>query len=140
MLQIVVDKSSVLKTDVVIIGAGPSGCSASLYLSKLGVDYYVLVEKDSFPRDKVFGDALSGKVLSQLKALYPKWIDEIKALGSLYTPSWGVIFSAPDSNQVSIPSIHKPSDAEHSPGCIAKRLDFDSWIFQRLHLHMQQFF
>lgn len=77
-----VDKSRVLKTDVVIIGAGPSGCSASLYLSKLGGDH-VLVEKDSFPRDKVCGDALSGKVVSQLKALYPKWIDEIKALDIL---------------------------------------------------------
>ena len=131
MLQIVVDKSRVLETEVVIIGAGPSGCSASLYLSKLGVDH-VLVEKDSFPRDKVCGDALSGKVVSQLKALDPKWIEEIKALGSLYTPSWGVIFSAPDSNQVSIPFRHKPSEAEHSPGYIAKRLDFDSWLFSKI--------
>ena len=58
--------SQIIETDIVIIGAGPAGCSASLYLAQFGIPH-VVVEKEVYPRDKVCGDALSGKVVSQLK-------------------------------------------------------------------------
>lgn len=120
-----------LETKVVIIGAGPGGCSASLYLSQFDIPH-VVVEKETFPRDKVCGDALSGKVVNQLKKLNPDWIEELKELSDEYVPSWGVIFSAPDGNEIGIPFKHKPSEAAHSPGFVTKRVDYDYWLFKKL--------
>jgi geranylgeranyl reductase family protein len=120
-----------LKSKVAILGAGPAGCSASFYLSMCGIDH-VIIDKAKFPRDKVCGDALSGKVVNQLKRLNPDWINELKFAREAFTPSWGVVFSAPNGNEVAIPFKHKPGEAENSPGFIAKRMDFDNFLFEKL--------
>ena len=54
-----------LRADVCIIGGGPGGCATALQLAKHGADV-LLLEKAAFPRDKVCGDALSGKVVRSL--------------------------------------------------------------------------
>ena len=54
--------------DAVIVGAGPSGCAAALYAHKYGLKT-LLIDKAVFPRDKVCGDALSGKSVRILKEL-----------------------------------------------------------------------
>ena len=123
--------SQIIETDIVIIGAGPAGCSASLYLAQFGIPH-VVVEKEVYPRDKVCGDALSGKVVSQLKKINPAWLDELKLETQEFIPSWGVVFSAPDGNEVAIPFKHKPHETEHSPGFVTKRVDYDYWLFQKL--------
>ncbi len=120
-----------IETDIVIIGAGPAGCSSSLYLAQFGIPH-VVVEKEVYPRDKICGDALSGKVVSQLKKLNPAWLDELKLDQDGFIPSWGVIFSAPDGNEIAIPFKHKPHQTEHSPGFVTKRVDYDYWLFQKL--------
>jgi geranylgeranyl reductase family protein len=119
-----------LTTDIVIIGAGPAGCSASIYLSKFKIPH-VILEKDVFPRDKICGDALSGKVVSQLKRIDPRWVDELSS-NAIATPSWGVVFSSPNGNSVEIPFRHKPNEAAHSPGFISKRINFDNFLFNKL--------
>ena len=45
---------------MVIVGAGPAGSTAALYAHRAGLKC-VLVDKSTFPRDKICGDALSGK-------------------------------------------------------------------------------
>ena len=57
--------------DVIIVGAGPAGTAAALYAKKFGLKC-ILLDKAEFPRDKVCGDALSGKsvrVMTELDML-----------------------------------------------------------------------
>jgi geranylgeranyl reductase family protein len=64
--------------DVVIVGAGPAGSTAATYLARAGVDV-LLLEKSTFPRDKVCGDGLTPRGVKQVLALGidvsgPDWI------------------------------------------------------------------
>ena len=43
--------------DVVCVGAGPAGATLGFYMSKMGRKI-LLLEKATFPRDKICGDAL----------------------------------------------------------------------------------
>jgi flavin-dependent dehydrogenase len=52
--------AQILNTDVLILGAGPGGAATALFLAKEKINC-VLADKAIFPRDKICGDALSGK-------------------------------------------------------------------------------
>ncbi|MBH10117.1 MAG: hypothetical protein CMG74_07170 [Candidatus Marinimicrobia bacterium] len=54
--------------DILIVGAGPAGSTAALYAHKYNLKT-LLIDKANFPRDKVCGDALSGKTVRMLKEL-----------------------------------------------------------------------
>ncbi|OFX44754.1 MAG: hypothetical protein A2046_04900 [Bacteroidetes bacterium GWA2_30_7] len=58
--------------DIVIIGAGPAGCSCALALNNSGLKV-ALIDKSYFPRDKICGDAIPGKALKYLKELSPEF-------------------------------------------------------------------
>ncbi len=47
-----------IETDVLIVGAGPGGAAAAYHLARHGIDVTV-VDKASFPREKVCGDGLT---------------------------------------------------------------------------------
>ena len=63
--------------DVVIVGGGPAGTTAALYANRLGLNT-IIVDKSIWPRDKICGDALSGKVVDVLKDLH--LINQVKTL------------------------------------------------------------
>ena len=44
-----------LDSQVLIVGAGPAGATAAYYLAKAGINV-ILLDRQSFPRDKVCGD------------------------------------------------------------------------------------
>ncbi|MFY0643265.1 MAG: NAD(P)/FAD-dependent oxidoreductase [Bacteroidia bacterium] len=115
---------------VIIIGAGPAGLSASIHLSSFNIKH-LIIEKSEFPRDKICGDAISGKVTSILKKLNPTYPKELAQLGEVYMPSWGVTFSAPNGTEVNIP--FKEDTSSEAPGYIVKRMDFDNWLFQKIN-------
>ena len=48
--------------DVVVIGAGPGGATASRYLAKKGLKV-CMIDKDQFPRDKPCGGGFSESLL-----------------------------------------------------------------------------
>ena len=118
-------------TDIVIIGAGPAGCSTSLFLAKNKIPH-TIIDKAIFPRDKVCGDALSGKVVYVMKQLNPEMIDDYNNNSNQFMPSWGVKFVAPNGKSIDIPFKSDVSKETHAPGFISKRIDFDASLFNKL--------
>lgn len=114
-----------LHTGVCIIGAGPGGCAAALQLARHGVEP-VLIDKSVFPRDKVCGDALSGKVMRSLERLDPALAAELRRI-SAALPSWGVSFTAPNGRTLRVPFSRETGKGE-APGAIMPRLDFDGFM------------
>jgi geranylgeranyl reductase family protein len=54
--------------DVIVVGAGPAGSTAATYLARAGLDV-LLLDKATFPREKVCGDGLTPRAVRQLLAL-----------------------------------------------------------------------
>ncbi len=53
------------QADVIVVGAGPAGAGTAYHLAQAGVDV-LLLEKASFPRDKICGDGLTPRAVKQL--------------------------------------------------------------------------
>lgn len=54
--------------DLIVVGGGPAGAAATLFARRRGLRT-LLLDREGFPRDKVCGDALSGKAISILHEL-----------------------------------------------------------------------
>src|ERR1700761_7470465 len=51
--------------DVIVVGAGPGGATAAYHLARAGLDV-LLLEKTTFPREKVCGDGLTPRAVRSL--------------------------------------------------------------------------
>jgi geranylgeranyl reductase family protein len=58
----------VVRTDVLVVGAGPGGSSAATHLARLGRDV-LLADGAEFPRDKACGDGLTPRAVAELRRL-----------------------------------------------------------------------
>ncbi len=116
-----------LHSGICVLGGGPGGSTVALRLSQLGVPC-IVVEKDRFPRDKVCGDALSGKVMRSLERLDPAIAAQVKAHGQ-GMPSWGVTFVAPSGRALRVP-FSRATGVGEAPGVILPRLQFDDLLFR----------
>lgn len=120
-----------ISVDVCILGAGPGGAAAALRLSRLGVPCLV-VDKAVFPRDKVCGDGLSGKVSAILERIDPSVAEKLRRC-DLKVDSWGVTFVAPNRIGIDIPlkadyELHR----ERPVGFVCRRIDFDDLLVREL--------
>ncbi len=119
------------ETDIVIIGAGPAGCSTSLFLSQHHIPH-TIIEKQVFPRDKICGDALSGKSVYVLNKLNPAILQSFASKADSFIDSWGVKFVAPNGKSIDIPFKSERSKESAPPGFISKRVHFDHELFKLL--------
>lgn len=109
--------------DVIIIGAGPAGSTAAMFLGRtLGKDRVLLVDKARFPRDKTCGDAQGRKAARILKELsiyegYEKLPGHVV---------YGITLSSPNGTIVSIDVEKRDKPA---PGFVHRRQDFDNFLF-----------
>ena len=120
-----------LETEIAVIGAGPAGSATSIFLSQKGIKH-TLFEKAQFPRDKICGDGLSGKVVSLLRKMDAAIISELENSVQKSNPSWGVRFIAPNGRQVDIPFYLDSSKKAQAPGFVMRRLDFDHILMRRI--------
>jgi len=114
-----------MKYDAIVVGAGPGGSTAATMMARHGLNVLML-DKDTFPRDKICGDAISGKSVDLLK--------ELGILNHLERASesidvWGVAFSGTKGDFVDIP-LTQNRDRPNAPGFVCTRFEFDQLVFQ----------
>ena len=110
--------------DVIIVGAGPGGCSAAIGLARRGHDV-LLLEKERFPRGKVCGDGISPQALEVLERLgvLPQVLQK---------EPWkidGLKLSSPAGQTVTVPFAHLK--VPHPFGLVMPRREFDSLVLQQ---------
>ncbi len=120
-----------IETDVCVVGAGPGGAATALKLSYLGISS-VLIDKSCFPRDKICGDAISGKVTTLLNRLDPAILKRFNAKAE-QVDVWGLIFGAPKGKPIELPFKSKyVIDQANAPGYVSKRLELDNFLIQEV--------
>jgi geranylgeranyl reductase family protein len=110
--------------DIIIIGAGPAGSAAGLYAARSGLKT-LLLDKEKFPRDKICGDALSGKSVMVLRDL--NLLDKIQKLPGAFIQT--IIFSSPNHYSFKI-DLKKTRLKETPKGFVIRRKIFDDFIFR----------
>jgi geranylgeranyl reductase family protein len=90
--------------DVIVVGAGPAGSTIACYLARSGLDV-LLLEKTTFPREKVCGDGLTPRAVKQLLDLgvdidAPGWVRNkglrVVGGGHRFELDWPQLTSYPD--------------------------------------------
>jgi menaquinone-9 beta-reductase len=114
-------------TDVLIAGAGPGGASTSVFLATEKIKH-LIIDKAVFPRDKVCGDALSGKTVGMLKRMTATWQQQFLADKSKAVVCSGIQFIAPDSSCLDIPFQSTNNETAEPPGFVSRRIDFDNTL------------
>jgi len=120
-----------IDTQVIIVGAGPAGAAASIFLSKAGIQHLIL-EKEQFPRDKVCGDACGGKTTFVLRKADQQWMQQIFEQSTQYLPTHGALFFSPDGKSLSIPFSRKNVLPGQAAGFTTPRITFDNFLFEKL--------
>ena len=120
-----------IQNDVTIIGAGPGGTTTAMFLAKKGISSLV-IDKATFPRDKICGDALSGKVVEVMKKLDPSMIERLDGMDE-QVGSYGVTFVAPNFKSLDVPfKTDYSTKSTPPPGFISKRIDFDHYMVREM--------
>ncbi|MGC9470250.1 MAG: NAD(P)/FAD-dependent oxidoreductase [Bacteroidales bacterium] len=117
--------------DVIILGGGPAGLACALGLGGTGW-HVALFEKDSYPRDKICGDALGPDVLNMLKRLPNHVYSSLLQLEGKH-PVYGMQLWYPPSHSFSFD--FRDRFGNEPAGYILPRKDFDMMLWQCLKVY-----
>ena len=110
--------------DLIIVGGGPSGATAALYARRSGLRS-LLLDQATFPRDKVCGDALSGKSVAILREL--DLLDGVRQLPGAAISR--IIFTSPRHTELVIDLSRSGLD-QVPEGFVIRRRNFDRFLFE----------
>ena len=106
-------------TDVLVVGAGPAGSAAAAWSARAGLDT-LLVDAESFPRDKPCGDGLTPRAIAELDGLgLTGWLDGRARNRGLRAAGFGQLLYLP-----------WPGGTLPSHGAAAPRMELDAAIRQ----------
>ena len=108
--------------DVIVVGGGPAGSTASMYLKKAGKKV-LLIDKATFPRDKTCGDAQGRRAANLMKEL--GIYEEYEKLPGQKV--YGLTLSSPNGTQVSLDVADRNGPA---PGYVHKKAVYDNFLYQ----------
>ncbi len=107
--------------DVIVVGAGPGGSSTAHALAQAGLDV-LLLEKTSFPREKVCGDGLTPRAV---KTLVDMGIDTSPANGFIQNRGLRIL-----GGGVKLELLWPELASYPNYGLVRPRLDFDDLLAQ----------
>jgi geranylgeranyl reductase family protein len=120
--------------DVVIVGAGPGGAATALSLEHSGLRV-ALLDKHTFPRDKVCGDLVAGKGLRALGRISPKAHQRVMSFTHRATVK---------STALYVGHPHPWMFKWVIPSAVIKRFDFDHILVEEAaslaHVHLMTSF
>lgn len=108
--------------DVVVVGGGPGGSTAAFQLSQFGYDV-VLIDHETFPRDKLCGGLITYKTIRLLERVFDTSFDELMEGGILD-------FEADEYAAYFNDDLVKQDDID-VPFHFAKRYDYDEFLFDQ---------
>ncbi len=111
--------------DVIIVGAGPAGCAAAYQLAKQNLQI-ALLEKGTFPRDKICGDALSPDVMNQFQLMDESLANDFRQLVTKKR-AYSIHFFAPNHERL---DVHYKNPKLHA--YVSKRMDFDNFLVEEV--------
>ena len=122
-----------IETDICVLGAGPGGVATALQLARLNIRS-ILVDKAIFPRDKICGDAVSGKVAYAFNRIDKDiFVDFIKK-DDIKVNCWGIKLIYPGNTVIDLrykPELEYSELTGEKPiGFVSKREDFDHFLIE----------
>lgn len=132
-------RAEFIKTDILIIGAGPAGATTSLFLARMGIPH-LIVDAAVFPRDKVCGDGLDLKVVRVLRHLDPEILTKELFENQIFTPCRGTRFYTQNGQPTDF--VYEPKATTSLPHPLfwtAKRAHFDAFLVKKFDRRFADF-
>lgn len=112
-----------LRTNVCVVGAGPAGSVASLFLSKNKVPH-VLVDRAMFPREKVCGEFFDGRLQHVLNKIEPNFMQNMKEKNIIQDIRRYTYFNA------KLDQLTVDTPLNRTARVSANRYDFDNYLLE----------
>ena len=110
-----------LSAEVIVVGGGPAGAATAIALRRRGIDVLV-IDRASFPRDKVCGDVLLPEAQHTLHSLGL----DLKKIRSIAYPCLGARYVPGQGSEIA--GDFRDGDGRSRPWWMVRRREFDEWL------------